>query len=124
MNAVYQHGGHAVYLANYHLVWTPKRRKPVLVDKVKQRLQQILAETAKERDWKILALTIQPEHVHLFVAANPNVAIRDVVNAFKGRSSHELRADFPHLLRLPSLWTHSSKTPKETHTLQGWEELG
>jgi putative transposase len=29
------------------------------------------------------------------------------VKAFKGRSSHHLRKEFPHLLRLPSLWTSS-----------------
>jgi len=79
----------------------------VLVGVVKRRLKQIFAEVAEQRGWKILALEVQPDHVHLFISANPDVAIRDIVNAFKGRSSHDLRAEFPHLLKLPSLWTHS-----------------
>ena len=33
--------------------------------------------------------------------------IHEVVNAFKGRTSHDLRKEFPELLKLPSLWTHS-----------------
>ncbi len=103
----YQHGRHSVYLANYHLVWTPKRRKPVLVGKVKERLEEIMKEVATERNWTILSLSIQSDHVHLFVSANPDAAIRDVANAFKGRTSHDLRKEFPHLLKLPSLWTHS-----------------
>lgn len=55
----------------------------------------------------MLELAIQPDHVHLFVSANPRVAINRIVNAFKGRSSHDLREEFPELLKLPSLWTHS-----------------
>jgi hypothetical protein len=43
----------------------------------------------------------------LRLSANPEVAIRDVANAFKGRTSHDLRKEFPDLLKLPSLWTHS-----------------
>lgn len=78
-----------------------------MVGEVKKRLEQIFGEVAEEKGWKILALEVQPDHIHLFISANPNVAIRDIVNAFKGRSSHDLRAEFPHLLKLPSLWTHS-----------------
>lgn len=78
-----------------------------MIGAVKERLEQTFKEVAEQRGWKILASDIQPDHVHLFVSANPNIAIRDIVNAFKGRSSHDLRAEFPHLLKLPSLWTHS-----------------
>ena len=107
MASQYRHGAHAVYLANYHLVWIPKRRKPVLVGEVKKRLEQIIKQVAQEKEWTILDLAVQPDHVHLFVSADTNVSIRDIVNAFKGRSSHDLRKEFPHLLKLPSLWTHS-----------------
>ncbi len=107
MASQYRHGAHAVYLANYHLVWIPKRRKPVLVGEVKKRLEQIIKQVAQEKDWAILDLAVKPDHVHLFVSADTNVSIRDIANAFKGRSSHDLRKEFPHLLKLPSLWTHS-----------------
>ena len=107
MASQYRHGKHAVYLANYHLVWIPKRRKPVLVGDVKKRLEQIIKQVAIEKNWSILDLAIQPDHVHLFVSADTDVSIRDIANAFKGSSSHDLRKEFPHLLKLPSLWTHS-----------------
>lgn len=79
----------------------------MLVAEVRKRLEQIIRKVAREKDWAILELSIQPDHVHLFVSADTNVSIRDIVNAFKGRSSHDLRKEFPHLLKLPSLWTHS-----------------
>jgi putative transposase len=103
----YRHSRNQVYLINYHLVWCPKRRKPVLVGGVKRRLEQILREVAKEKGVEILALEVQPDHLHLFISAYPQLPVHKLVKALKGRSSHHLRREFPHLLRLPSLWTNS-----------------
>ncbi len=38
---------------------------------------------------------------------DPHHSISQVVKAFKGRSSRYLRQEFPELMKLPSLWTHS-----------------
>lgn len=103
----YRHYNHSVGMSVVHLVWIPKRRKPVLVDKVRDRLFQILYEVANERGWNIRAVEIAPDHVHLFVEIQPTDAINQVVKAFKGRSAYVLRGEFPSLLRLPSLWTNS-----------------
>lgn len=103
----YKHSRNQVYLINYHLIWCPKRRKPVLVGKVKSRLEQIIKEVAKEKDVEILKLSIQPDHIHNFISAYPTIAVHKLVKVFKGRSSHYLRREFPELLKLPTLWTHS-----------------
>jgi putative transposase len=89
------------------LVWIPKRRKPVLVSPIKERLAAIIQEVATERGWLIRAMEIAPDHVHLLVEHDPTVSIQQVVRAFKGRSSRYLRQEFPELLKLPTLWTHS-----------------
>ena len=94
-------------MVNYHLVWTPKRRKKVLVGDVERRLREIIWEVCQAKKWVIIALEIMPDHIHLFVNAPPNVAPHQVVKAIKGRSSRLLRQEFPELLKLPSLWTHS-----------------
>lgn len=92
---------------NYHLIWCPKRRKAVLVGKIKERLEKIINEVAEEKGIDILALVVNPDHVHLFVSANPMIPAHKIVKAFKGRSSRLLRKEFPELLKLPSLWTRS-----------------
>jgi putative transposase len=74
---------------------------------VEKRLRQIVWEVCQEKDWQIIALEIMPDHVHLFVDVPPDVAAHKVANAIKGRSSRLLRQEFPHLLKLPSLWTNS-----------------
>ena len=103
----YRHNNHSVGSATVHLVWIPKRRKPVLIGDIKLRLAQVLNEVASENKWIIKALEIAPEHVHLLVEFGPNTAINSVGKAFKGRSSRYLRKEFPELLKLPTLWTHA-----------------
>lgn len=103
----YRTNNHSKGNAVVHLVWIPKRRKRVLIGEVAKRFRQIIYELALQKDWDILALEVAPDHVHLFIEHQPDVAINQVVKAFKGRSSYMLRKEFPELLRLPSLWTNS-----------------
>jgi putative transposase len=103
----YKHDGHTVHLVVYHIIWCPKRRRKVLVGPVCDRLKQIIGEVAAEHDWEIIRLAIQPDQVHLFIRANPYTLPSDIPGLIKGRSSHDLREESPHLLKLPSLWTRS-----------------
>ena len=75
---------------------------------VARRLEQIIHEVANEHDWKIIQLAIQPDHVHLFMRTDPSTLPTDIARLIKGRSSHEMRKEFPHLGRMPSLWTRSA----------------
>jgi putative transposase len=103
----YEHSRNQVYLLNFHFVWCPKRRKPILIGDIAGRLRNILADVSLEKQVRILALEIKPDYLHLFVSCYPQIVIHKLVKAFKGRSSNILRKEFPSLLRLPSLWTNS-----------------
>jgi len=103
----YAQEGHNVHLVVYHSIWCPKRRRKMLIGPVRTRLEQIIGEVAAEHGWDIIRLAIQPDQVHLFSRANPNTLPSDIPRRMKGRSSHLLREEFPHLLKLPSLWTRS-----------------
>jgi putative transposase len=50
-------------------------------------------------------LAIQPDHLHLFVSAPPSLAVSQIVFRLKGYTARVLRKEFPHLLRLLSMWT-------------------
>ena len=103
----YQHARGQVYLINYHLMWCPKRRRSILVDRITTRLEQVIRETAKEMSVEVLDLAVNPDHLHLFVSTHPQLSAHKIVKRLKGRSSRTLRKEFPELLKLPSLWTHS-----------------
>ena len=80
----------------------------MLVGPVRDRLQALIHEVAVEHGWQIIELAIQPDHVHLFIRSNPYTLPTDMARLLKGRSAHDLREEFPHLKRMPSLWTRST----------------
>ncbi|HLX41547.1 MAG TPA: IS200/IS605 family transposase [Ktedonobacteraceae bacterium] len=108
MDENYIHEQHTVHHILYHIIFCPKRRRKVLIGPVSHRLKQLIEEVAQEQGWEIVELAIQPDHVHLFIQTNPYTLPTDIARLIKGHSSHELREEFPHLMRMPSLWTRST----------------
>lgn len=108
MSGEYIHKQGLVYKNQFHVVFCPKYRRPVLVDCVDVRLKEILLEKAAELDVKILSMEIMPDHVHLFISFDPRLMLHKIIKILKGSSSRILREEFPSLKsRLPSLWTRS-----------------
>jgi putative transposase len=103
----YQRDEHRVHLIAYHLVWTPKRRKAVLINDVAKDCRCLIETKCQEQGWPIIELAIQPDHIHLFVRAWPTTTAAEIVKECKGITSYELRRKHKQLLKLPSLWTRS-----------------
>lgn len=104
----YRRNAGVTFSLKYHLVWCPKYRRPVLVPPFDTRLKEIIGEVAVESGMTVHALEVMPDHVHLFVEADPTLAVAEIVNRFKGRSSRLMRQEFPALRsRLPTLWSRS-----------------
>lgn len=97
-----------VYKNQFHVIWCPKYRRPLLKDGVDARLREILTEEAALHDVTIKALEIMPDHVHLFIEFDPRRMLHKIVKDFKGVSARKLRAEFPYLTKkVPSMWTRS-----------------
>jgi putative transposase len=110
----------AVYNLNYHVIFCPKYRRPVLVDEVEVRLRELLMEKAHDLDIKLKELEIMPDHVHLFVQAPPTLAPHYMIGQLKGYSSRILRQEFAELRsRLPTLWTRSYYVESVGHSSVG-----
>jgi putative transposase len=107
MKREYQHKITSVFLLNYHFVFCPKRRRKVLVSALRDRLVELLTEKSLELDWQVIALEVMPDHVHLFIGVDPSTAPDQVMFRLKGYTARVLRSEFPHLLKMPSLWTRS-----------------
>jgi len=99
---------HAHYNINYHLVWCPKFRRPVLAGDVGQRLFGLIPVEVEKLGGRVLDLVVQPDHVHLFASFPPTLSIAQIMHRIKGATAHQLRKEFPSLRsRLPSLWTRA-----------------
>lgn len=103
----YRSTNKTVYSAKYHLIWCPKYRRRVLVGQVEARLVEIIGEVCAEHGAEVIELETMPDHVHLLVEVPPVVPMSRFIGTLKGRSARVLRQEFPHLRRLPSLWTPS-----------------
>ena len=98
----------AVFSLKYHLVWCPKYRRQVLVAPVDARLKEVLTAVSESHGWTLHTLEVMPDHVHVFVEADPTACAAEIVNRLKGASSRILRDEFPSLKsRLPTLWSRS-----------------
>ena len=94
----------------YHLVFVPKcRYKYFAYPGVKKLCEQSFIEVADKHDFKIYALEIQLDHVHLFVNFAPSYSVSRVVQLFKGNSAYKILHKFPHLrntfLRKGHFWS-------------------
>lgn len=98
----------SVFELHYHFVWCPKYRLKVLTGPVEARLRELLIEKAAVLGVTVAGLEVMPDHVHLFVSAEPGHAPQYLANQFKGFTSRALREEFPHLVsRMPALWSRS-----------------
>ena len=104
----YKSNNNVVYSSKYHVVWCPKYRRKVLVDKIAKRLEEVIRKAASRYRAEVISLELMPDHVHLLVEVDPQFGIHRLVKNIKGVSSHVLRKEFDTLRsRLPSLWTNS-----------------
>ena len=79
----------------------------MLVGPVATRCRELLAGTCAEQGWAILAVALQPDHLHVFVQVWPSERAADGVKECKGVTSLHLRQEVPDVLKLPSMWTRS-----------------
>lgn len=71
-------------------------------------MKKLIHEKAKQLDCEVISLETMPDHVHLFIRANPTLAPNRIVGELKGFTSRILRQEFRHLTTsLPTLWTRS-----------------
>jgi len=101
---------HSAYVLNYHIVWIPKYRRKILTGELRQETEEIIKAAVEEKDWTLLALEVQPDHIHLLVSAPPTVAPTEIVKAIKGVSARRLLMRHPELAKKTgrgTLWAPS-----------------
>lgn len=105
----YRSSNKTVYSAKYHLIWCPKFRKRVLVGAVEARLKEIIAGVLDEVGGQVIEVEVMPDHVHLLAEVPPQVGLSRLVKLLKGRSSRQLRQEFPSWrgARMRCLWSPS-----------------
>jgi putative transposase len=95
----YRKGSHTVYDIKYHIVWITKYRKAVLRGEIGLRLRELIRQTCEAQEVYIEKGHIAVDHVHLLLSVPPNIAVSDLVQRLKGRSSRKMLDEFGELRR-------------------------
>jgi putative transposase len=95
--AEYRHSAHAVYDLKYHVVWITKYRYKVLRGRIAERARDLIRQTCEARGVAIVRGAVSPDHVHMLLAAPPELSPAKLVQYIKGRSSRRLQDEFPEL---------------------------
>jgi len=104
----YRSNNNVVFCCNYHVVFCPIYRKPVLVGAVEKRLKEIVSGVCKERDSELVEIECDKNHVHMILSIDPQFGIHRLIKQIKGRSSRLLREEFSALRSaMPCMWTSS-----------------
>ncbi len=93
---------HAVYDTKYHLVWTPKYRKWVKREDIRNRVREIFSEIAARHGFEIQEMKVAPDHVHIFLSFPPRYSIAHVVGMLKSISAGEIFDEYPEVKK--ELW--------------------
>ena len=96
---VFRRAAHAAYDTAYHLVWSPKYRKKILVGALHVRVEQMFREIADSYDITIDEMEVSPDHVHVFCSFPPRSSIAQVVSMFKSLSARAVFREFPQVKR-------------------------
>jgi putative transposase len=101
-------GNHCAYNVNYHIVFCPKYRKPILTNDLQEDLIKIIHDIAAKYEFKIETYEIMPDYIRLFISAKPNIAPHVIVKRLKGASSNFLRKKYLYVrTKMPCLWSSS-----------------
>ena len=86
---------HAVYSLQYHIVWTPRYRRNILVRGIKQYLEKMLQYLeGLDEDIEVIRVNVQSDHVHLVMVIPPRVSVAEVVQFMKSRTGKALNEKF------------------------------
>jgi putative transposase len=92
------HARTCVYNCNYHIVFTTKYRKKVLIPEIEQALQSLFQDIANDKGFIIHQAKVgNQDHIHVFASAHPKISPSYIAKMLKGISARMLFIKYPEL---------------------------
>ncbi len=93
----YSSSAHTQFYHRYHVVWATKYRYKVLQGPMRERIRAIIIQTYEELGVHIVKGVLARDHIHMLLSIPPKLALSDVMQRIKGRSSRRIQMEFPDL---------------------------
>jgi putative transposase len=88
---------HARYHINYHIVFCPKYRYPVLDGEPGEYFKRLLINICEHYEYDLEDFEIMPDHVHLFISVPPSIAPAKIIQTIKSISARFIFKKFPKM---------------------------
>ncbi len=97
---LYRSGSHTVFDLKYHLIWTTKYRKPILVGRLGHRVRDLIREICASHSIQIIKGHISKDHVHIFLSMPPQISVSKIAQYLKGKTSRKILQENPKLNKI------------------------
>ena len=78
---------HTRWNCTYHIVFIPKYRRKVMFGETKAEIRDILKKLCEMKSVQIIEGKICVDHVHMYVAIPPKMAVSEFMSYLKGKST-------------------------------------
>ena len=100
----YTSRNHSKCLLMTHLIFVCKYRKKLLV-KFGNEIKQLFCDIAEEKDFEIMEMEVDKDHIHLLVNYNPTQSILEIVRWMKQMSTYRIwRQNNNHISLQKQFW--------------------
>ena len=73
-------------VCKYHIVFTPKYKRKMIYDELREDIKEIIKDLCKWKGIKIIEGHMMSDHVHLLLSISPKYSISSVMGYLKGKS--------------------------------------
>ena len=81
---------HSRWECKYHVVFIPKYRRKALYGELRRHLGEVFRKLAVQKESKVEAGHLMPDHVHMMISIPPKYAVSQVIGFIKGKSAIHL----------------------------------
>ncbi len=72
---------------NYHIVFSTKHRKPLLVDAIREDVYKYIAGIIQNKEGQLIEIGGIEDHIHILTSCSPKLALADFIRDVKANAS-------------------------------------
>ena len=89
LNKNYKNKNHSKFILTYHIIFTCKYRKKLLI-KYGEDVKQIMYDISKRYDFDIKEMEVDKDHIHMMISSVPKISPLQIVRVLKQQSTIEI----------------------------------
>lgn len=88
-NKNYKSKNHSKFILTYHIIFTCKYRKKLLI-KYGEDVKQIMYDISKKYDLDIKEMEVDKDHIHMMISSAPKISPLQIVRVLKQQSTIQM----------------------------------